>query len=243
MATRYFFIHCQKTAGTSLMFQLANIFSANEICPSEQIKKADGPMAILSLEKLKTYLKAGGSEIKIVSGHFPFCTKELLGPDYRTFTLLRDPVERTLSFLRHTRKMIPEFKDTSLEDIYDDEIRFHGLIHNHMVKMFSLPFSPDVDTVMTHVEFTEAHLTKARQNLNQVDVIGLQENYAEFCGALENKFGWTFEELLKHNTTEAKEAVRPQFIRRITQDNLLDIRFYKHAERLIEKRKALGQQV
>ena len=41
----------------------------------------------------------------MVTGHFPLCTTELLGGAFTTFTVLRDPVERTLSYLRHHRKI------------------------------------------------------------------------------------------------------------------------------------------
>jgi len=223
------------------MAQLLSTFQPGEICPSEAIKKADGPMSILSLQLLKQYLEQSDTDIKLVSGHFPFCTAEMLGSKTRTFTILREPVERTLSFLRHSRKMTPALKNASLESIYDDEIRFHGLIHNHMVKMFSLPFSPELDTVMQHVVFTEDHLKAARKNLRQVDVVGLQENYAEFCNRLRGAFGWNIDADVRQNTTKSAEPVRPEFIRQIKRDNLLDIRFYKYAEKLIAQRKVRRQ--
>lgn len=236
MTPRYFFVHCQKTAGTSLMSQLQVILGPENICPSESTKKADGPMSILSLNSLKRYLEIGGPDIRLVSGHFPYCTRDLIGPSWQTFTILRDPVERTLSFLRHVRKMTPELKTASLEEIYEDPIRFHGLIHNHMVKMFSLPLSPDLDTVMAHIEFNEDHLTTARQNLRQVDVIGLQEDYGSFCVRLKGRFGWDIDPNIRQNTTRTSETINPEFLRRIMQDNHLDIRFYKYAQKLIAQR-------
>jgi len=204
-------------------------------------------MAILSLKMLEGYLTRKDAEISVVSGHFPYCTRELLaqnlGPKIRTFTILREPVERTLSFLRHTKKLTPELKNASLMDIYNDKIRFHGLIHNHMVKMFALPYSPDLDTIMTHIDFTEAHLETAKSNLKKVNVVGLQEDYGRFCKALESKFGWDLGAVKFVNETKKTQSVSPQLIDRIKADNALDIRFYNFAKRHIKQRQAKGRQV
>ncbi len=247
MTSRYFFVHCQKTAGTSLMAQLSHQFKPGEICPSETLKKQDAPMAILSLKRLETYLDNGGENIRVVSGHFPYCTREMLakklGPKIRTFTILRDPVERTLSFLRHTKKLTPELRDASLREIYNDEIRFHGLIHNHMVKMFALPYSAELDTIMTHIDFTDAHLERAKFNLRRVNVVGLQENYGRFCKALESKFNWDLGTAKFVNETKKTQSVSPQLIKRIQADNALDMRFYNFAKRHVEQRQAKGRQV
>ncbi len=243
----YLFVHCQKTAGTSLMAQLAHQFKSGEICPTEAIKKQDGPMAILSLKMLETYLDKDGKNIRVVSGHFPYCTRDLLvntlGPKIRTFTILRDPIERTLSFLRHTKKLTPELKNASLMDIYDDKIRFHGLIHNHMVKMFALPYGPDLDTVMTHINFTDAHLETAKSNLKKVNIVGLQDDYDRFCKALEAKFDWDLGAAKFVNETKKTHSVSPQLIDRIKADNALDIRFYDFAKRHVAQRQAKGRQV
>ncbi len=51
--------------------------------------------------------KARRDEIRVVTGHFPLCVTELLDADFATFTVLRDPVERTLSYLRHHRDTTP----------------------------------------------------------------------------------------------------------------------------------------
>ena len=242
----YLFVHCQKTAGTSLMAQLSHQFKPGEICPSEAIKKQDGPMAILSLKSLETYLDKGSKNIRVVSGHFPYCTRDLLaeklGPKIRTFTILREPVERTLSFLRHTKKLTPELKNASLEEIYADKIRFHGLVHNHMVKMFSIPYLPELDTIMDHIEFTPEHLETAKLNLKKTNVVGLQNDYGRFCKALESKFGWDLGPVKHINATPKQQDAPPRLLKRIRQDNSLDIQFYKFAQRHVERRQDIGRQ-
>ena len=73
-------------------------------------------------------------------------------------TVLRHPVERTLSFLRHQaeRRQRGATEDTPLEEIYDDPFRFEAMIQNHMTRMLSL--TPDEmvagDGVLTTVPYT-----------------------------------------------------------------------------------------
>ncbi len=137
-ATRWFFVHVQKTAGTSLVIRLGNQFEPSEIYPDDSDGDLFGEMPQFDIPQLLARWAVRGPEVRVVTGHFPLCTTELLGGGFTTFTVLRDPVERTLSYLRHHRKVLKESRQLSLEEIYEDPLRFHGLVHNHMVKMFSL---------------------------------------------------------------------------------------------------------
>ena len=62
----------------------------------------------------------------------------MLGIDLVTLTLLRDPVERTISLLRVMREQREAWHDLTLEQIYDDANMFPRLIHNHQTKMYSI---------------------------------------------------------------------------------------------------------
>ena len=124
---------------------------------------------------------------------------------------MRDPVERTLSFLRHHRRRTPDDRERPLEELYDDPIRFHGLIHNNMVKMFSL--SPEEmlagDGLMTHVEdFTPARLQRAKDQLAQVDVLGIDVRFDEFVDQLRARFGWRLGPPTHANRTEPIDVAR-----------------------------------
>ncbi len=125
----------QKTAGTALWRRLEAEFEPAEVYPGPD----DGqpPATVLSVAHLVERWRARADEIRIVTGHFPLCTIELLDGPFTTITLLREPVERTLSFLRHHRESTPEDRDLSLEEIYENPVRF-SLVHDHMVKMLSL---------------------------------------------------------------------------------------------------------
>ena len=176
---RYFFVHLQKTAGTSLYFQLREAMGARAVYPDrargDYDDVSDKAQPVIAIDHLERRWAARRREIRVVTGHFPMCTTDLLDADFRTFTLLRDPVERTLSYLRHHLELYPDDGCASIEDVYDDDFRFHGLIHNHMVKMFSLTVDEMDDGALTRVEFGSHHLQRAKENLARVDVVGFQE--------------------------------------------------------------------
>ncbi len=233
----FFFVHVQKTAGTSLAIRLTNQFSESEIYPDPSDGDLMTVMPQLNVDVLVERWTARRNEIKVVTGHFPFSTAELLGGGFTTFTVLREPVERTLSYLRHFRKMTKAARKMTLEEIYEDPLRYEGLVHNHMVKMFSLGIDEIEGGIMTRIEFTPERLAQAKAGLAQVDVIGLQETFDDFVGELETRFGWDLGEEMYANHTDHVE-VDEDFRARIAADNALDVELYEYAVALVAERTA-----
>jgi Sulfotransferase family len=237
--SRFFFVHVQKTAGTALFKRLKRQFGEHGVYPDA----SDGDLAAvvpqLSTDVLLTRWREREREICVVTGHFPLCTTELLGGGFTTLTILREPVDRTLSYLRHHRMLTPEDRNKTLEAIYEDRFRYETLVHNHMVKMFSLTPDEMTDGALTPVEFTPAHLERAKRQLATVDVVGLQDRFEEFCDHLEQRFGWDLGAPLHANRTEPGE-VPNSFRDRIAQDNAMDVELYEHAQRLYVERRAAG---
>ena len=187
---RFFFVHVQKTAGTSLNIRLGHQFAPQEIYPDDSDGDQLTVMPQLDMGVLEARWSARRDQIRLVTGHFPLATTELLGGGFATFTVLREPVERTLSYLRHYRKMTREARALSLEEIYEDPLRYEGLIHDHMTKVFGLGVDQLADGVMARVDHTPELLDRAKVGLATVDVIGLQEEFDSFCARLESRFGW-----------------------------------------------------
>jgi hypothetical protein len=142
--------------------------------------------------------------------------------------VLREPVERTLSYLRHHRKLTPTDRDKRLEEIYEDPFRFEALLHNHMVKMFGLTTAEMTGGMLTEVEFTPEHLARAKHGLQRVDVVGVQENFEAFCRQLERQFGWPLGVPFYANRTKPVD-VSESFRARIAADNAMDVELYEYA--------------
>jgi hypothetical protein len=223
---RFFFVHVQKTAGTALLRRMKHAFGTEAIYPDGT--DGEQPDVVLVQEHLAERFAARRDEIRVVTGHFPLCVSEMLGADFTTLTVLREPVERTLSYLRHHRVLITEDRDVPLEEIYEDPFRFQGLVHNHMVKMFALTPETMTAGVLTAVRFEPHHLELAKERLATVDVVGVQERFEEFCSELERRFGWDLGPPLFANRTEPVD-VSDEFRARIAEDNALDVELFEYA--------------
>lgn len=227
---RWFFVHMHKTAGTALYQRLLEQFEPAAIYPRLAEQKAH--KASLHVDLLLRKFQDRGHELRMVTGHFPLCTTDLLGVPFTTITVLRDPVERTLSSLRDMREREPMFRDQPLERIYEDPIRFPCLIHNHMVKMLSITPDEMTDGALSVVDFERTHLERAQRNLvERIDVWGVQESFEDLCDELARRFGWDLGSPRFANRTQPFE-VTDDFRERIARDNALDVELYEYALRL-----------
>ena len=148
---------------------------------------------------------------------------------------MREPVERILSSLRHHREHVPADRDRPLEELYDDPYRFHGMLHNHLVKMFSL--SPEEmprrrrDGHAREGLHAGRRLADAKARLAAVDVLGLHDRVDDLCDDLHARFGWNLGAPVHANVTEPV-PVAESFRRRIAADNAADAELYEHAREL-----------
>lgn len=236
---RWFFVHLQKTGGTALFQRLRDHFGREGVYPLPEDQGT--PAAVLDVDLLRERVAAGAESLRVVTGHFPLCTTEVLGLPFTTFTVLRDPVERTLSFLRHQRKVEPALADVPLEVIYDDPERQEGLIRNHMVKMLSLTVEEMTHGALTPVAVGDEHLARAERNLvERIDVFGLQEHFDALCADLEARYGWDLGPPRFANRTFERTDVDDAFRRRIAEDNAADVELYATARRVWAERHPAG---
>ena len=78
------------------------------------------------------------------------------------------------------------------------------------------------------IEFSPERLARAKANVEQLDVLGLQDRLEDFCTELTARFGWDLGAPLHANRTAAEDA--PAALRaRIAADNALDIELWHHA--------------
>ena len=93
-----------KTAGSAFRQRLMNHFGDAAVYPTRGLDGTDPVKLNLSVDHLRERLAARGDQIEVITGHFPLRTVELLDGRFTTLTLLRDPVERMLSYLRQQRQ-------------------------------------------------------------------------------------------------------------------------------------------
>lgn len=237
---RYFVAHMQKTAGTTLRDRLRATFAENEIYPNGSDGN-DGRLSVISVSHLEQCWAARGHEIRLLTGHFPVRTVELLPGDieWTTMTVLREPAERVLSFLRHqaARRQRGATEDTPIEEIYADPFRREAMVQNHMTRILSM--TPEEirigDGVLGQVPYTSERLDMAKEALASLPIFGLQHRLDEFCDELQERFGLDTGTALRSNTTEPG-PVPEGLMDRIREDNALDFELFDYACALYEER-------
>jgi len=139
---RFFFIHVMKTGGTSFAEHLRANFTTEQrypdACVTPDMGFFDGVEAYIHVPKLVSDVNRLEGKLRIVLGHVPYAVRSLLTKDYVAMTLLRDPVDRTISYLKHCRRYHIEHMSQTLEQIYEDAWFHASFISNYQTKLFSM---------------------------------------------------------------------------------------------------------
>lgn len=232
---RWFFVHLQKTGGTALFQRLRDAVGPDAIYPLPHDRGEVA--AVLDVDHLRDELRRHGDQIQVVTGHFPLCAAGLMGDHVRTFTILRDPVERTLSLLRRRQEIDDRFHGLDLAAIYRDD-RLRPFVRNHMVKMLSIrPEAMGRTPLTLDVDLGADDLQAAVENLARVEVVGLQERFDELCDELAARYSWDLGPARVANRTAPRPV--PAGLRdEIAADNHLDVQLYRAAVELVSARDA-----
>ena len=191
-----------------------------------------------------------------MGGHMPFVASRLVDDDVLKVSVLRDPVDRTISYLKHCQRMNPEHQDLTLEEIYDDSWFFTRLMRDHQTKMFSMTLDETLGPQLVNggmdspitarcimdlmdSEYSRpiepidrARLDVAKANLERLDVLGLHDRYDEFLGRMADVVGWNIDGVGRANVSDAADIL-PGLRARIAEDNQLDAELVAHARSLL----------
>jgi hypothetical protein len=230
---RYFFIHVMKTAGFSLMRMiLARVCTPEQVYPARE--DGDRIGAVLEYARLRSITPERLARIKVFTGHFPYAARAHLG-DVRMFTLLRHPVERTISHLKHTVQQVPAFKGMPLDQVYANEDLRKVFYDNLQLRYFAVR-STEGKSLFEPTPLGREHIGVALEQLSNVEVIGFTEEFEVFARMLVGTFGWNFRLIPRENqSTEA--AVTEGLRERIAGDLKLELEFYEQAKKLYTERK------
>lgn len=247
---RVFIVHVMKTGGTTLVESLRRSFPPEEVYPQPDLDlRRDGDTVAfrhLTIRYLQTLPEDRLRQIRIVAGHFPYLARDILGHDFDAITVLRDPVERTISLLRQLQRPAPWMDPSAvapmaplaLEAVYEAPDVFGPLIHNHQTKLFSMTWADEPTGYMQAIEVDRARLAVAKENLGRVHVVGLTERFDDFLDLLTERYGWQVPRGARLNAGPAADGteVSASFRRRIEQDNAIDVELYEHAKGIVEQR-------
>lgn len=236
---RYFFVHIMKTAGGTFRRHIKANFEPSEIYPWREAEP-DLMAANTEISQLLGLSPERMSQVSVFMGHFPYAVTEELGLDLVTMTILRDPVDRTLSYLRHAILRHEEHRGMTPEEVYEDPYLRPLYMDNHQTKIFSLGPSDRFETYLEAITIDERRLELAKKKLAEVDVLGLTERFGDFLDTLARDYGWALTDVPDRHVSDEDFTVSDSFVERIREDNAMDIALYDYGVGLVEKRSAMS---
>jgi len=225
------FVHIPKTAGTTLHHIIDQQYPPH-LC--YWIKRHD-----VGVEEFKSQSAARRAELRMVRGHIPYGLHEYIPGPVAYFTILRQPIERLISYYYFVRR--------EPEHYLHDYANTQGVTLQHYVESRASLQTDNFQTrlisgIWTDVEYGKCEqemLALAKHNLAEhFAVVGLTKRFDETLLLLKRAFGWKDIYYERQNVTQGrprKEEISAETLAVLREHNRLDLELYAYAEDLFER--------
>jgi galactose-3-O-sulfotransferase len=245
-------IHIPKTGGSSLVKAIRREYGESfgkSRAPthgvSRPIKRANAIVdPVLAEAKLRALGEAAdGSRPPVVAGHIVFGMRDLLPPDTRYLTVLREPVERALSHYAYLVEPLgprsrprgllargtPYRPEMTLEECLDDPRYLPDNLQTRMIVSRRSPFEP---LPADALEQAKDHLAKRFAH------VGVTDQLDELTALLTTAYGWSLALPVRTLVSQGRARrsdLAPATLRAIERSNMLDAELYEFACGLFER--------
>jgi hypothetical protein len=226
------FLHIPKTAGTTLYRILEQNYAKKDIYTFWQ----DG--SIDTFKQLSVERKA---QIRLLRGHAGYGMHAYLPGPRVYFTMLRDPIKRTISYYHYARRVPAHY-------CYD-------LINRQQMSLLDFVTSgsdPMADNAHTRLLYglesgqeipagqcTSQMLETATHNLARLAVVGLAEEFDAKLVLLKRAFGWQKLAYAPQNVADERSKRQPisaETLAALAEVNRFDVQLYACARELFHER-------
>ncbi|MDB9775836.1 sulfotransferase family protein [Vicingaceae bacterium] len=214
---RLIFLHLPKNAGTTLNSILKKSYN-----PSEIYQVGYDENKVWNFNKFKNLSQKERDNVKLLTGHFNFGVHELFTNDYAYLTMLRHPIERTISFYNYVKRkkehrILDLVKNKSLIECVT-QIKDFDVVNGQARKLSNC----DDENLM---------LKKALANIDsQFEFVGIQEYFEESILLLNNVLKLNILYYKNLNRAEHKPIIDKELIIEIEKTNQIDTELYNILE-------------
>ena len=231
------FLHIPKTGGVSLAAVLRQQFGRSKVTD------------VLTPPDLAAKANSLG-DYKVISGHFFFAQLAVFPRMPSVITMLRDPIERSISQFEQLRRHAwedPDFaarmRNISLEELMDDP-RLRGHVTNLQTRYLASAFEPEIgrpsDILSSREKIESIDLEVAKNRLQEMPFFGVCDRFEDSLALLACSFGWRstpFTPALNMAPSRiARNELQASTLQRLSELNDIDLTLYTWASELFELR-------
>ncbi|MDQ0218886.1 sulfotransferase family 2 domain-containing protein [Peribacillus cavernae] len=208
------FLHIQKTAGSSLITFIKKQYTREKTWFGSE-------------DKLQALSQNETEGLSCIGGHFRYGIHEMFSKPSTYITMLRDPVDRIVSYYYYLLNRPDHGKYQRAKDL-----DFETFLNTFQTKTSNFQTrritggNPDLETAKKHL-------------LENFSFVGLTERFEESLFLMKKEFDWTNTKYRNRNITSQRPDQRhvpDEVISLIEDNNKLDMELYRFAQDLFEKR-------
>jgi hypothetical protein len=225
------FLHVLKTAGTTLHRIIERQYRPEQ---TYSVGLVEGE----SLAGLAELSETRRAKIRMLRGHMGFGVHRFLPGPSTYVTILRDPVERVISYYYFVLRTPDHYFHHALTS---GDVGLKAFIRDKMHVMADNAQTRTISGVWQKPGFgecTQQTLETAKRHLRQhFAIVGLTERFDETLLLLRRGFRWRNVFYTRHNVTSdrpRRDELSPSTLDALVEANRLDIELYRYAAELFE---------
>lgn len=219
-----FFLHIPKTGGSTLRSILEPLFDQHWIFPDAyQMRRHNG----LYPPRIKDFIHQSELDrIRLTRGHFGWSQIHLFKERPQVITILRDPVDRMASHLKHIFSLTSPSTDPAVFQEFlhaQANSLIEGRHRNAQCKVIG-------ETDSQPIRGSEAaNLDRAISRLSEIDHLFFTNELGDISKQLSNAWGLKLPPIRRMNSSKSQLTVPDNILAKIRKHNEYDIELYKAA--------------